>query len=195
MSHMISLPPKEVERRFESLGIPNRFTDEEIRTLATTPIVSVDAGLMAFPTPADNVGINILKLRILLGTNPSKQPSFFDHPWYLEEAFAAEDCPPGWHLIHMDVLPETIFQPIHYVSSLRSRGLGLPSAIEVTLLLFLHYAGSGEQLLQKKHTWCRDHASLDRFVTVGAFGRNGIFISSHRPAYASRGLGICPTAF
>jgi hypothetical protein len=58
-------------------------------------------------------------------------------------------------------------------------------------MLFLHYAGTGEQLLQKKHTWCSDHASLNRSVTVGAFGRNGLFISGHPPDFASRGLGIC----
>jgi hypothetical protein len=59
------------------------------------------------------------------------------------------------------------------------------------LMLFLHYAGTGEQLLQKKHTWCRDHASMNRFVTVGAFGRNGLFVSGHPVEFASRGLGIC----
>jgi hypothetical protein len=58
-------------------------------------------------------------------------------------------------------------------------------------MLFLHYAGTGVQLLQKKHTWCRDQATQDRFVTVGAFGRNGLFVSGHPAAYASRGLGIC----
>jgi hypothetical protein len=58
-------------------------------------------------------------------------------------------------------------------------------------MLFLHYVGTGEQLLQKKHTWCSDEASLGRSVTVGAFGRNGLFISGHPPEFASRGLGIC----
>ena len=67
----------------------------------------------------------------------------------------------------------------------------LPSAIEIVLMVFLHYVGTREQLLQKKHTWCKDQASLDRFVTVGAFGRNGLFLSAHPGDYASRGLGIC----
>ena len=74
---------------------------------------------------------------------------------------------------------------------MEDRGLALPWAIEVVLMVFLHFVGTGEQLLQKKHTWCRDEPSLSRFVTVGAFGRNGLFISSHPGDYASRGLGIC----
>lgn len=187
---MISWSPDEVERRFALLGIPNRFTTQE-KACLTTNIVSVPEDVIAFPTPTAAEGLNILNLRGILGTDPSKLPSFFDHPWYLEEPFGQKNCPSGWHVLHSMVLPDSISQPIHYVSSLRSRGLELPSAIEVTLMLFLHYAGTGEQLLQKKHTWCSDQASLNRSVTVGAFGRNGLFISGHPPDFASRGLGIC----
>lgn len=188
---MISLPPDEVERRFELLSIPNRFTVQEKEQLATTAIVPVGPGWIGFATPMANSGLNILNLRNLLGTNPSKQPSFFDHPWYLDEGFAREDCSPGWHYLYMEVLPESISQPVNYATSLTARGLELPSAAEVTLMLFLHYAGGGEQLLQKKHTWCRDLASMNRHVTVGAFGRNGLFVSGHPAEFASRGLGIC----
>ncbi|PYT03948.1 MAG: hypothetical protein DMF60_16820 [Acidobacteria bacterium] len=173
---MISLPPDEVERRFGLLGIPNRFTPQEKAQLATTDIVSEDEGIIAFQ---------------LLGTDPAKQPSFFDHPWYLEEPFARVDCGPGWHFLHMDVRPDSISRPINYISSLRDQGLALPSAIEVALMLFLHYAGTGEQLLRKKHSWCWDQASMNRFVTVGAFGRNGLFVSGHPAEFSSRGLGIC----
>lgn len=188
---MISWPPDEVERRFALLGIPNRFSPQEKQALTTTNIVVPDGAIIGFATPEDRAGLNILKLRQILGTNPARQPSFFDHPWYLEEMFAHEDCEAGWHFLYQDVLPESISQPINYISSLRSRGLELPSSIEVVLMLFLQYAGTGEQLLQKKHTWCRDHASMNRFVTVGAFGRNGLFVSGHPAEFASRGLGIC----
>jgi hypothetical protein len=187
---MISWSPDEVERRFGLLGIPNRFTTQEKAGL-TTNIVDIPGDVIAFPTPNATEGLNILNLRGILGTNPSKQPSFFDHPWYLEEPFGQRDCLPGWHFLHSSVLPDSISQPVHYASSLRSSGLELPSAIEVTLMLFLHYAGTGQQLLQKKHTWCSDQASMNRLVTAGAFGRNGLFISGHPPEFASRGLGIC----
>ena len=188
---MISLSPMEVERRLDLMGIPNRFAEAEIAELATISIVDDKDGLIAFPTPKEKSGLNVLNLRKILGTDPSKQPSFFDHPWYLEESFTHEDCEPGWHFLHLNALPDSLSQPIHYISSLRKSGLGLPSAIEVVMMVFLHYLGTGEQLLQKKHTWCRDEASLNRFVTVGAFGRNGLFLSAHPPMYASRGLGIC----
>ena len=191
---MISLSPDEVERRFALLGIPNRFTMQEKQELTTTEVVVPGGTLIRFATPQDRAGLNILNLRQILGTNPLKPPSFFDHPWYMDEAFCQADCEPGWHLIHTDVLPDSISRPVNYVSSLRGLGLELPSAIEIVLLLFLHYAGTGEQLLQKKHTWCRDHASMNRFVTVGAFGRNGLFVSGHPAEFTSRGLGICAKA-
>jgi hypothetical protein len=183
---MISLSPDEVERRFALLGIPNRFTPQEKQALNTTPLVEHEGGVLAFPTPMAAVGLNILKLRQILGTDPARQPSFFDHPWYLEESFAKRDCEPGWHILTMDVLPDSISKPINYSSS-----LSLPSAVEVVLMLFLHYAETREQLLLKKHTWTRDEATLGRFVTIGAFGRNGLFVSGHPGDFASRGLGIC----
>jgi hypothetical protein len=189
---MISLPAEEVASRFALLGIPNRFTDQEKQHLSTTRIVLPDAGVVAFPIPSANVGLNLLKLRELLGTEPSKQPCFFDHPWYLDEPFARVDCAPGWHCVHANVLPDSISQPINYADRLYTQGLELPSAVEVTLMLFLHFAGTREQLLQKKHTWCKDRASMNRHVTVGAFGRNGLFVSGHPADFASRGLGICP---
>jgi hypothetical protein len=187
---MISLSPTEVERRFGLMGIPNRFTESEKAEFDATTI-GVPDGSICFPTPQAKSGLNILNLNKILGTGPSRQPSFFDHPWYLEEPFGREDCAPGWHFLQVDVLPDSISQPIHYISSLRNQGLALPSAIEIVLMVFLHFVGTGEQLLQKKHTWCRDEASLNRFVTVGAFGRNGLFLSAHPGAYSSRGLGIC----
>jgi hypothetical protein len=188
---MISLSPHEVEHRFELLGIPNRFSLQEKEALSTTDVVTNDA-VIAFPTPQANDGLNILKLRHLLGTDPSKPPSFFDHPWYLDEAFARENCTAGWHYIYAAVLPESISQPVYYIDRLQQRGMELPAAVEVALMLFLHYAGTKEQLLQKKHTWCKDQASMNRSVTVGAFGRNGLFVSGHPREFASRGLGICP---
>jgi hypothetical protein len=188
---MISLTPNEVERRFGILGIPSRFADEEKIELKTTAVVREPGDVFVFPTPKANDGLNILNLRRLLGTNPSRQPSFFDHPWYLDEPFAQEDCESGWHCLYPNVLPDSLSQPLDYASSLKSRGLELASAVEITLMLFLHYAGTGEQLLQKKHTWCRNRASMNRWVTVGAFHRNGLFVSGHPPDFTSRGLGIC----
>jgi hypothetical protein len=185
------LTASEVERRLALLGIANRFDPKEKAHLDTTQVIDLPRDVIGFPIPEHNSGLNILNLRKICGVDPLRQPSFFDHPWYLEEPFAAEDCEPGWHFIQAQVLPESISQPFHYARSLEARGVFLPSAIEVTLMLFLHYAANREQLLQKKHTWCRDVASLDRFVTVGAFGRSGLFVSGHPADFASRGLGIC----
>ena len=100
-------------------------------------------------------------------------------------------CPPGWHFLTMEPISGSILQPIDYVRSLKAWEVELPLAVEVVLMLFLHYVESREQLLLKKHTWCSDTASLDRHVTIGAFGRNGVFVSGHPPNFASQGLGIC----
>jgi hypothetical protein len=192
MSLTICLSPQEVERRLAKMAIHGAFSERERIFLATTPIVEGGERLFGFPTPAANSGLTLASIMTCVGTDPQHQPSFFDHPWYQSEAFMNEPCPAGWHFLHMDVLPDSVGQPIDYARSFSGRGLSLPAAIEVVLMLFLHYVDSGEQLLAKKHTWCAERASLDRRVTVGAFGRNGVFLSSHPENFASRGLGICP---
>jgi hypothetical protein len=191
MSLTISLTVEQVEQRFLSLGIPARFTPDELLRFSTTPVVANEKMVFGFPTPVDNSALTLSNLKTIVGTDPAHQPAFFDHPWYADEPFMASQCAPGWHFLMMDVHPESISQPLDYVRRLKSEGMELPSAIEIVLMLFLHYEGTKEQLLLRKHTWCSDRASLGRHVTVGAFGRNGLFVSGHPEGFASRGLGIC----
>ena len=191
MSLTISLTVDQVEQRFLSLGILARFSPDERLKFSTTPVVKNESLVFGFPTPLDNSGLTLSNLKAIVGTNPTHQPAFFEHPWYADEAFMESPCTPGWHFVLMDVHPESIGQPINYVDRLKAKGMELPSAIEVVLMLFLHYEASKEQLLLRKHTWCSDTATLGRQVTVGAFGRNGLFVSSHPSGFASRGLGIC----
>lgn len=185
-----------VQELFGKLNWPFMFTDREIRELDTINIVNGAIDWIAFPTPSANSGLSLLNLRLLCGTDPAHQPAFFDHPWYLDEPFGRVDCVPGWHVISAAVIPESINQSSDYVNSIRlgDRSVTLPSAVEIVLMLFLHYVAAKEQLLLKKHTWCSDVSSLGQRVTVGAFGRSGVFVSSHSKNYYSRGLGICVKA-
>jgi len=191
MSLTISLTVEQVEQRFSRLGIPSGFTPDERLMYSTTPVVSSERQLFGFPTPTENSALTLSNLKAIVGTDATHQPAFFDHPWYSAEPFMASPCTPGWHFLLMDIHPESINQPIDYVRRLKSEGMDLPSAIEIVLMLFLYYEGTKEQLLLRKHTWCSDLATLGRHVTVGAFGRNGVFVSGHPMGFASRGLGIC----
>jgi len=191
MSLMISLSPDQVEERLEKLHIPGRFTPEEKALYSTTPVVMPERSMFGFPTPSENASLSLSKIKAIVGTDPRRPPSFFDHPWYASEPFMQFPCPPGWHSICPEVLPETIGRPLNYKSHLAASGMELPFAIEVVLMLFLHFVGSGEQLLLRKHTWCGDPAGIGGHVTAGAFGRNGLFLSVHPDGFASRGLGIC----
>ena len=191
MSLIISLGIDEVEDSLNSVGVACKFTHSERLAMTTTPVVNTAGRVLAYPTPSDNEALTLLNLRTMFGTDPRQQPSFFDHPWYLDEGFVTQPLTPGWHMVFMDVVPESVNQPIHYIRSLPANHV-FATAAEVILMLFLHYMKTGEQLLFKKHTWCADQASMGRQVTVGAFGRNGVFVSGHPQNYASRGLGICP---
>ena len=187
----ICLSPQEVEQRLARLGIFCSFSAEDRAALDTAPLVNRPERTLVFPIPADNHRLNLHHIKTCVGTDPRKQPCFFDHPWYGNEEFMRTTCTAGWHAITMDVLEGSIEQPSNYLDSSKDPGLLLPSAVEIVLMLFLHYVGTGEQLLLKKHSWCSDLGSLGRQVTVGAFGRNGVFISGHPKNFASRGLGVC----
>jgi hypothetical protein len=189
---MMLVTTGQIEQIFQKWNLPLKFDADEQRQLSnTTHIVDAVDRILGFPTPKANDGLNILNLRRLLGVDPRHPPSFFDHPWYLDEDFARKNCFPGWHFLHMDVTPGSLSKSHNYHYSYKSENSVLPSAIEIVLMLFIHFEMTGERLLFNKHTWCSDMASLERFVTVGAFGRNGLFISSHPPLFASRGLGLC----
>jgi hypothetical protein len=191
MSLTISLTPLEVEQRLASLGIVCPFTPGEHTTYATTPVVSWTRRVLGFPTPAENEFLTLNNIKGCVGTDPKHQPAFFDHPWYQPEEFMTKPCVPGWHFLTMDPIPGSVQQPLNYLRSSAGERLELPQAVEVVLMLFLHYVGTGEQLLSRKHSWCADVASMSRFVTVGAFGRNGVFLSGHPPNFSSQGLGVC----
>jgi len=194
MSLTISLTPTQVEERLQKLDIPGRFTPAELTLYSSIPDISSKSSLFGFPTPAENSSLVLSKIKEIVGTDSKRPPSFFEHPWYANEPFMQAPCPPGWHFISPDVIPESVGEPLNYARRLAEAGMELPTAIEVVLMLFLHYAGSGEQLLLRKHTWCADMAGINSHVTVGAFGRNGLFLSVHPEGFASRGLGICGKA-
>ena len=173
------------------LGIECAFTPQEKEEFATTPLVNRPERIFAFPTPRENRSLSLSNIKSCVGSDPAHRPSLFEHPWYQHEEFFQSKCPPGWHFLMMDVMQDSIQQPLDYLRSSKTLGLELPQAVEVILMLFLHYVGTREQLLFKKHSWCSDKASMGRHVTVGAFGRNGVFLSGHPANFASHGLGIC----
>jgi hypothetical protein len=189
--HAQVLSATRVQEAFHRLSLPFEFNRMELDKWRTAPSGVPDSSVLCFPTPESNSGLNLLNLRELLGVDPRHPPSFFDHPWYLEETFGYTNCAPGWHVIETSVSPDSLERSFDWHRTAHPPNMTLPAAVEVVLMLFLYYAVFGEQLLSRKHTWCADEASLGRFVTVGAFGRNGVFISSHPAAYSSRGLGLC----
>jgi len=188
---LLHLSTLEVQQIFDRLGIQTRFTAAEIEELESANVQTRE-GFITFPTPEDSSALSILNLRQVIGTDPSQAPVFFDHPWYLDEPFGNVGCNPGWHAVAMGVTPDSIGQPIYYADSIKSSGQYLPSASEVVLMLFLYFIATGRRLMLNKHTWTRDRTDNKRFVTIGAFGSKGVFVSSHEVGYSSRGLGICP---
>ena len=189
---LIPIQPQAVDKFFNNNGIAARFSQAEIRRLTDSQPGPRD-GFVSYPTPSDSEQLSILGLRRCLGVEPGPPGCvFFDHPWYLDEPFGHEPCRAGWHTIAASPLSDSFDKPIYYADTLAAAGLFLPTAVEVVLMLFLSLSIGEERLLLRKHTWTRTRTKGRRFVSVGAFGEKGLFVSSHEVGYQSRGLGICP---
>src|SRR5689334_398852 len=106
--HVQVLSAVRVQEAFLKLGLPFEFNDLEFEKFGTPPPRLPDASVLCFPTPESNSGLNLLNLRKLLGVDPRHPPSFFDHPWYLEEPFGQTNCPSGWHIIETAVGSESL---------------------------------------------------------------------------------------
>lgn len=185
------LSTSEIDAAFDRLRVRGRFSQSELTRLeAACPQDRPD--YCTFPIPEDGEALTVLGLRQQLGVSPRGECGFFDHPWYLDEPFGRTACRPGWHAVAVGPQPETLNQPVSYAEALRAGGLILPQAIEVVLMLFLSLTARDERFLLRKHTWTCDRTVSGRWVSVGAFGEKGVFVSSHDAGYRSRGLGMCP---
>jgi hypothetical protein len=185
------LSSSDVLTAFRRLDVPADFTAAEIARLDARPPED-RTGYCTFPTPEDSQHLSVLELRQRLGVSPDGGCGFFDHPWYLDEPFAHAVCRAGWHSIATAPVAASLDEADWHAESLSGHGLNLPRAVEVILMLFLSLTIREERFLLRKHTWTCDRSVSGRRVSVGAFGRKGVFLSSHAPGYKSRGLGICP---
>ena len=123
MSLTISLTAEQVEKRLSRIGIGCRFTEVERTALGTNLTSNIDGRIFSFPTPQDNSSLTLSQIKQIVGADPARQPCVFDHPWYGDEPFMYTPCPPGRHLLYMDILPESVDQPSDYARRLTPRGL------------------------------------------------------------------------
>ena len=68
--------PEQVEQVLAKWQLPLQFTPLESNDLHKTMFVVNNDRILAFPTPAANQGLNILKLREFIGVDPARPPSF-----------------------------------------------------------------------------------------------------------------------
>ena len=137
---MISLSPGEMAALLSKVGIPCRFEPQEVTDLSTTIVVDVPVPAIVFPAPVNNASLTLRNLRDRFGTDPARPPSIFDHEWYAREPFMETVVRPGWRIVGLDVLPESINETVNYIH-LISNNFQIPAAVEMVLGLFSLFGG------------------------------------------------------
>jgi len=125
--------------------------------------------------------------------------------WYRKGEFAQIRL--GWALVKKDVLPGSTNSTWNsqeyllrkYEAALKERGAQNASvkrrtAAEAVYDLLLHYANTGEMLLQDKFDWTLTRGPQKTSVFVGDFNPRALVVSYCWPESPRRGnIGVCPS--
>lgn len=135
--------------------------------------------------------LNLASLRKRFGTNPLKaEPCFYNQDWYQKERFMKRTLKSGWHLIRLDLFPDSRAQ----VPEKLSARLKFPSAVLCAYAFFAYWFYNKKKLWPADFVWCDDFDHNGDRIYVGRYrdpsgnNKNGFNIHRHlklRPNYGS----------
>lgn len=113
-------------------------------------------------------------LRTRFGTNPKKEPCFYNQDWYLKEDFAAQKTlKPAWYLVSTSVQSNTRGQNPERIKRSVKNGYEFPSAVLAAFTFFTYYFYTGGGMLWKRDfIWCSDRDSNGDRIYVGRYPFN-----------------------
>ncbi len=137
--------------------------------------------------------MNIMELRSILGTNPKKEPCFYNQDWYFNEPFANKiKLENRWYLIKKTV--DEVTRGKNPKEIAQKKNEQLPSAILTAFTFFAYYfLTEGEILWNHDFLWCSDRDSngdqiyTGRYIDPNGINKNGFNIHRYlsiRPSYA-----------
>lgn len=143
-----------------------------------------------------NMTLNNLHVRF--GTNPKREPCFYNQDWYLKEDFAArETLKPQWYLVSKSVQSGTRGQNPERIKRSIKRGYALPSAVLAAFTFFAYYFHTGGKILWKRDfIWCADTDNAGDRIYVGRYqdpkGMSKAGFNIHRHLRIRPWYGLAP---
>jgi len=127
--------------------------------------------------PPERYGFNLRKMLEIFGADNRYQPAFDRDLWWLDEDFAEEVIPEGWHITLVEIPPETKSRTLSEQINLKQEYEKLCKPVELVFLSFINLIVNREYL--STFFYSRTDAELfsNHNVSIGKFENNGISIN------------------
>lgn len=167
--------PAELRAISLKLGITDPSKSQTLNIPFTAPVLKKHrkSAVLIFGVQKFKNGkkMTLNNMRARFGTNPKKEPCFYNQDWYLKEDFAArETLKPQWYLVGKNVQPDTRGQDPDRIKKSISLARDFPSAVLAAFTFFAYYFHTGgEMLWPHDFIWCSDRDSNGDRIYVGRY--------------------------
>ena len=137
--------------------------------------------------------------------DPQKKKSrvMWNQDWYNNEDFAAKATSNlGWGLVAKEVLAESRnknweeqqkeLEKWAKNNDIDPKTIRRRTPVEVAYDTVTYYGANQDSLLENSYDWTSVQSSAGRFVNVGSFVSDGLYVSSAARGHRYSGLGVCP---
>jgi len=127
--------------------------------------------------PPERYGFNLRKMLEIFGADNRYQPAFNRDLWWLDEDFAEEVIPEGWHLTLVEIPPETKSHTLSEQINLKQEYENLCKPVELVFLSFINLIVNREYLFTFFYSRTDAELLSNYTVSIGKFENDGISIS------------------
>lgn len=127
--------------------------------------------------PPERYGLNLKKLFDTFGADNKYQPCFYKDAWWLNEPFAYDVLPEGWHITLVELPVETKSRSFADQLQLKDKEEMLCKPIELAFLCFINYIIKQEYILNNFYSRTDIKMDNDHTAAIGKFESEGLRIN------------------
>ena len=169
-------------------GISIRLTEDDLDKYSIIPIFEETLIEIAHKkwrgkrailwwAPPERYGFNLKKMLDIFGTDMRYQPAFNRDIWWVDEDFAEEVIPEGWHLTLVEIPPETKSHTLSEQINLKQEYEKLCKPVELAFLSFINLIVNREYLFTFFYSRTDAKLPTNHNVSIGKFENDGLYIS------------------
>lgn len=168
-------------------GVAIRLTENDLDKYATIPFSEKklreiadkkwrDKRAVLWWAPPEQYGFTLKKLFDIFGSESKYQPCFEKDTWWINEDFAQEIIPEGWHLTLVELPVEMKSRTFEEQISLKENCERLCHPAELAFLSFMNLIVNREYILRYFYTRTDTKIDSENTISIGKFGAEGLNI-------------------